>query len=47
MSSADGGSESATAGPPVKTGEARLEVVIVPVADVELAKRFKARLPGR
>ena len=33
-------SESATGSPPVKAGEVRLEVVVVPVSDVDRAKRF-------
>jgi catechol 2,3-dioxygenase-like lactoylglutathione lyase family enzyme len=34
------GSESAASTPPVKTGEFRLEVVVLPVSDVDRAKDF-------
>ena len=40
MSSVDVSSEGATGSPPVKAGEMRLEVVVVPVSDVDRAKRF-------
>jgi catechol 2,3-dioxygenase-like lactoylglutathione lyase family enzyme len=43
MSSVDVSSESATGSPPVKAGEVRLEVVVVPVSDVDRAKRFYGR----
>jgi len=35
MSSVHTSSESATSSPPVKAGEVRLEVVVVPVSDVD------------
>ena len=58
MSSVHLSSASATGSPPVKAGEMKLEVVVVPVSDVDRAKRFyetlgwllqeiKTRLPGR
>ena len=47
MSSVGVGSQSATAGPPVKAGEMRLEVVVVPVSDVDRAKEFYASLGWR
>lgn len=40
MSSADASSESTTASPPPKPGEVKLEVVPVPVSDVDRAKDF-------
>jgi catechol 2,3-dioxygenase-like lactoylglutathione lyase family enzyme len=40
MSSADVSSESTTASPPPKPGEVKLEVVPVPVSDVDRAKDF-------
>jgi catechol 2,3-dioxygenase-like lactoylglutathione lyase family enzyme len=40
-------SESATGSPPVKAGEVRLEVVVVPVSDVDRAKRFYETLGWR
>jgi catechol 2,3-dioxygenase-like lactoylglutathione lyase family enzyme len=47
MSSVDVSSESATGSPPVKPGEVRLEVVVVPVSDVDRAKRFYEKLGWR
>ncbi|MGZ4288734.1 MAG: VOC family protein [Solirubrobacteraceae bacterium] len=47
MSSVPVSSESATGSPPVKAGEARLEVVVVPVADVDRAKHFYETLGWR
>jgi catechol 2,3-dioxygenase-like lactoylglutathione lyase family enzyme len=47
MSNVDVSSESATGSPPVKAGEMRLEVVVVPVSDVDRAKRFYASLGWR
>ncbi len=47
MSSVEVSSESATGSPPVKAGEVRLEVVIVPVSDVDRAKEFYAGLGWR
>jgi catechol 2,3-dioxygenase-like lactoylglutathione lyase family enzyme len=47
MSSVHMSSESATGSPPVKAGEVRLEVVVVPVSDVDRAKRFYERLGWR
>jgi len=44
MSSVHTSSESATGSPPVKAGEVRLEVVVVPVSDVDRAKAFYKRL---
>jgi catechol 2,3-dioxygenase-like lactoylglutathione lyase family enzyme len=46
MSSVDVNSESGTGSPPVKPGEMRLEVVVVPVSDVDRAKRFYAESLG-
>jgi catechol 2,3-dioxygenase-like lactoylglutathione lyase family enzyme len=40
-------SESATSSPAVKAGEVRLEVVVVPVSDVDRAKRFYESLGWR
>jgi catechol 2,3-dioxygenase-like lactoylglutathione lyase family enzyme len=40
MSSIDVASESAAGTPPVKAGELKLEVVVVPVSDVDRAKQF-------
>ena len=40
MSSVETSSESAAGSPPVKAGEMRLEVVVLPVSDVDRAKRF-------
>jgi catechol 2,3-dioxygenase-like lactoylglutathione lyase family enzyme len=47
MSSVGVGSQSTTASPPVKAGELRLEVVVVPVSDVDRAKAFYANLGWR
>ena len=47
MSSVDVSSESATGSPPVKPGEMRLEVVVVPVSDVDRAKGFYESLGWR
>jgi catechol 2,3-dioxygenase-like lactoylglutathione lyase family enzyme len=47
MSSVDVSSQSATASPPVKPGEMRLEVVVIPVSDVDRAKDFYAGLGWR
>jgi catechol 2,3-dioxygenase-like lactoylglutathione lyase family enzyme len=40
MSRVDFDSEAVAGTPPVKPGEARLEVVVVPISDVDRAKRF-------
>jgi len=47
MSSVDVSSGSAAGSPPVQPGEMRLEVVVVPVSDVDRAKRFYASLGWR
>lgn len=47
MSSTDVSAESATASPPVKPGEVRLEVVTLPVSDVDRAKGFYESLGWR
>jgi catechol 2,3-dioxygenase-like lactoylglutathione lyase family enzyme len=47
MSSTDVSSESATASPAVKPGEVRLEVVTLPVSDVDRAKGFYESLGWR
>ena len=47
MSSVRARSESTTGSPPVQPGEVRLEVVVVPVSDVDRAKRFYERLGWR
>jgi catechol 2,3-dioxygenase-like lactoylglutathione lyase family enzyme len=47
LSSVDASSENATGSPPVKPGEMRLEVVLVPVSDVDRAKRFYESLGWR
>jgi catechol 2,3-dioxygenase-like lactoylglutathione lyase family enzyme len=47
MSSAEPGSESAGVSPPVKPGEFRLEVAVLPVADVDRAKDFYVALGWR
>jgi catechol 2,3-dioxygenase-like lactoylglutathione lyase family enzyme len=47
MSSVDVGGESAAGTPPVKAGELRLEVVVLPVSDVDRAKDFYERLGWR
>jgi hypothetical protein len=46
MSSVDVSSESAAGAPPVKAGEVKLEVVVVPVSEVDRAKRFYEGLGG-
>jgi len=47
MSSVDVSSERQAASPPVGAGEARLEVVVVPVSDVDRAKAFYVSLGWR
>jgi catechol 2,3-dioxygenase-like lactoylglutathione lyase family enzyme len=47
MSITHAGTESPTGTPPVKAGEVRLEVVVVPVSDVDRAKRFYESLGWR
>src|SRR4051812_19767445 len=47
MSTVDPASEPATASPPVKPGEMRLEVVVLPVSDVDRAKSFYTGLGWR
>jgi catechol 2,3-dioxygenase-like lactoylglutathione lyase family enzyme len=47
MSSAGAGSKSATGTAPVKAGDVKLEVVVVPVSDVDRAKRFYEGLGWR
>jgi catechol 2,3-dioxygenase-like lactoylglutathione lyase family enzyme len=47
MSSADASSESTAGAPPVNTGEFKLEVVVLPVSDVDRAKRFYEGLGWR
>jgi catechol 2,3-dioxygenase-like lactoylglutathione lyase family enzyme len=47
MSSVHVSSESASGSPAVKPGEVRLEVVVVPVSDVDRAKRFYEMLGWR
>jgi catechol 2,3-dioxygenase-like lactoylglutathione lyase family enzyme len=47
MSSVHASSEGATGSPPVAAGELRLEVVVVPVSDVDRAKRFYESLGWR
>jgi predicted enzyme related to lactoylglutathione lyase len=47
MSSVDVSSGSVGGSPPVKAGEMRLEVVVVPVSDVDRAKRFYESLDWR
>ena len=47
MSNVQASSESATLSPPVKAGEMWLEVVVVPVSDVDRAKRFYESLGWR
>jgi catechol 2,3-dioxygenase-like lactoylglutathione lyase family enzyme len=47
MGTGDANSTGATASPPVKPGEMRLEVVVVPVVDVDRAKSFYAALGWR
>jgi catechol 2,3-dioxygenase-like lactoylglutathione lyase family enzyme len=45
--SVEASSESTAGSPPVKAGELRLEVVVVPVSDVDRAKRFYETLGWR
>jgi hypothetical protein len=47
MSSVQVSGESATGSAPVKAGEMRLGVVVVPVSDVDRAKEFYGRLGWR
>jgi hypothetical protein len=47
MSTADESSQSTAVSPWVKPGEFRLEVVVVPVSDVDRAKRFYKTLGWR
>jgi catechol 2,3-dioxygenase-like lactoylglutathione lyase family enzyme len=47
MSSVDVSAGSTTGSPPVKAGEMRLEVVVVPVSDVDRSKRFYESLGWR
>ena len=47
MSSVEESSESAAGSPPVKAGEVKLEVVVVPVSDVDRAKGFYEGLGWR
>jgi predicted enzyme related to lactoylglutathione lyase len=47
MSSVDVSSESAAGSPPVNSGEFKLEVVVVPVSDVDRAKEFYESLGWR
>jgi catechol 2,3-dioxygenase-like lactoylglutathione lyase family enzyme len=47
MSSVEVSSESAAGAPPVNAGEFRLEVVVLPVSDVDRAKEFYGRLGWR
>jgi catechol 2,3-dioxygenase-like lactoylglutathione lyase family enzyme len=47
MSSADVSNESAAGAPPISTGEFKLEVVVLPVTDVDRAKRFYEGLGWR
>jgi catechol 2,3-dioxygenase-like lactoylglutathione lyase family enzyme len=47
MNSVDVSSESAAGAPPVKAGEVKLEVAVVPVSDVDRAKRFYEGLGWR
>jgi catechol 2,3-dioxygenase-like lactoylglutathione lyase family enzyme len=47
MSSVDEGSENAVGSPPVQAGEIRLEVVVLPVSDVDRARDFYAGLGWR
>jgi hypothetical protein len=47
MSSTEVSSGSAPGSPPVKPGEARLEVVVLPVSDVDRAKGFYESLGWR
>ena len=47
MSSVDVSSESAAPSPPVRAGEFKLEVVVVPVSDIDRAKEFYSSLGWR
>jgi catechol 2,3-dioxygenase-like lactoylglutathione lyase family enzyme len=47
MSSAETSGEGAAGTPPVQAGEVKLEVVVVPVSDVDRAKRFYEGLGWR
>jgi catechol 2,3-dioxygenase-like lactoylglutathione lyase family enzyme len=47
MSNADVSSESSAGAPPVNAGEFKLEVVVLPVSDVDRAKRFYEGLGWR
>jgi catechol 2,3-dioxygenase-like lactoylglutathione lyase family enzyme len=47
MSSVDVSSDSVAGSPPVKAGEMRLEVVVLPVSDVDRARRFYESLGWR
>jgi catechol 2,3-dioxygenase-like lactoylglutathione lyase family enzyme len=47
MSSVQASGETATGSPPVKAGEVRLEVVVLPVSDVDRAKTFYEGLGWR
>jgi len=47
MSSVEQSSESAAGSPPVQAGEVKLEVVVVPVSDVDRAKSFYEALGWR
>ena len=47
MSSAPVSSDSATTSQPVKPGDVRLEVIVLPVSDVDRAKEFYGRLGWR
>ena len=47
MSTVDESKQSAAGSPPVNPGELRLEVVVVPVSDVDRAKRFYEALGWR
>jgi catechol 2,3-dioxygenase-like lactoylglutathione lyase family enzyme len=47
MSSTETSSASAAASPPVEPGQVRLEVVVIPVSDVDRAKRFYESLGWR
>lgn len=47
MSTVDESKQSTTGSPPVKPGEFRLEVIVVPVSDVDRAKQFYESLGWR
>ena len=47
MSSVEASGETAAGAPPVDAGEFKLEVVVVPVSDVDRAKRFYEGLGWR